>query len=131
MSGDSADLVRASIAAFNRRDVDALREMWDDDIEFDVTDVLLTGPHRGKDEVAGLLRGLWDLLEEMWMEAERIEEVSDEELVVVVHQGGRGHGSGVAVEARRGHVMRLRHGRIWRVKVYADPASALAAAGLR
>ncbi|MDQ4040282.1 MAG: nuclear transport factor 2 family protein [Actinomycetota bacterium] len=131
MPGESADVVRASIAAFNRRDLDTLLAMWDDDIEYDVTEVLLTGPHRGKDAVASLLQGLWDLLEEMWMEAERIEEVGDEELVVVVHQGGRGHGSGVEVEARRGHVMKLRRGKIWRVKVYADPAVALASAGLR
>ncbi len=77
------------------------------------------------------LGGLWDLLDEMWMEAGRIGEVDDGRVVVVVHQGGRGHGSGVEVEARRGHVMTLSEGKIWRVKVYADPAEALGAVGIR
>ncbi len=80
--------------------------------------------------MGNLLGGLWDLVDEMWMEPERIEELDDEKVVVVVHQGGRGHGSGVLVEARRCHVMTLRDGKIWRVKVYADPAETLRALGI-
>lgn len=131
MAHDNLELVRSSIAAFNRRDLDSLLSVLDDDVEYDVTEVLFTGPHRGKEDVGNLLGGLWDLLDEMWMEADRIEEVDDGRVVVVVHQGARGHGSGVEVEARRGHVMTLREGKIWRVKVYADPAEALGAVGIR
>lgn len=130
MSQENVDLVRSSVEAFNRRDLDALLEVFDDDVEYDVTEVLLTGPHRGKDEVRKLLRGLWDLIDEMWMKPERIDDLGDGRVLVIVHQGGRGHGSGIDVEARRGHLMSLRGGRIWKVKVYAEPGSALEAAGL-
>jgi ketosteroid isomerase-like protein len=130
MSQENVEIVRASLASFNRRDLDSLLALFADDVEYDVTEVLFTGPHRGKDEVRKLLRGLWELLEGMWMEAERIEDIGDGRVVVVVHQGGRGHASGIEVEARRGHVMTLRRGKIWRLKVYANPEKALEAAGL-
>lgn len=124
------NLVLSSIEAFNRRDLDSLLDLLHGEVEYDVTEVLFTGPHRGKDSVAEVLRGLWDLLDEMWMKAEHIEEVDAETVVVVVHQGARGHGSGVEVEARRGHVFTIKDGKIWRLKVYADPASALASVGV-
>lgn len=111
MAQENLELVRSSIAAFNRRDLEFVLSVLHDEVEYDVTEVLFTGPHRGKEDVGNLLGGLWDLLDEMWMEAERIEELDDGRVAVVVHQGGRGHGSGVQVEARRCHVMTLRGGK--------------------
>jgi ketosteroid isomerase-like protein len=52
-------------------------------------------------------------------------------VVVVVHEHGRGKGSGIPVERQHFQLWTFRRGRIVRWEAFADKAQALEAAGLR
>jgi uncharacterized protein len=63
-------------------------------------------------------------------EPERFFDVDDERVLVFVRVTAEGQGSGVPVEVRNAHEFTIRDGMIVRLKVYADRAAALEAAGL-
>ena len=64
------------------------------------------------------------------LEPERFFDVDDERVLVFVHVSAEGEGSGAHVEMRDAHELTIRDGLVVRVKVYADRADALEAAGL-
>ncbi len=132
MGRRNADVVRALIAAYNRRDIDAVVALFDPAVEisFDGLPELPQGAllrgHAGVRELIALMLAPWDELRT------EIDELIDpgEAIVTIVRNVGRGKGSGVALEHQRGSVYDLRDGRIARARLYMDPDQARAAAGL-
>jgi ketosteroid isomerase-like protein len=62
--------------------------------------------------------------------SERIFDVDDERVLVLVHSRAEGEGSGAAVEGRTATEFTIRDGAIVRIKLYKDRTEALKAAGL-
>jgi ketosteroid isomerase-like protein len=63
-------------------------------------------------------------------EAESFRAVGADRVLAFVRLRGRGTGSGVEVEGRLAHLIRIRGGRVVRTEVYTDRDEALQAAGL-
>jgi ketosteroid isomerase-like protein len=133
MSQANVEVVRAAIEAFNRHEFGALEEFCDEDFEFvsvftavDANDATYRGAKAWTDYAAAM--------DEMWtdwhVEEIRIFDAGDDRLVCLVRLVGTARLSGVPVDRPVGLTYRLRNGKLWRVRSYADPTEALEAAGL-
>ena len=133
MSAEDAncDVIRAYFDAANRRDFDAVMDMYADDVVMVIPDDwLIGGTFEGKDTV-GRWFGDWyrtfdggpqfDVL--------RIEGVGDA-VVLSAHSRSRGGMSGVELEASYHYVFRMRDGMIAHIRFYENWAQALEAAGV-
>jgi uncharacterized protein len=133
MSQENVELVREGYAAFFRGDVNAVLAGGRLDPEIEV---------RAAEEFPGEVtyHGYAGFRTYMgrWMESWEQYKVTPEEFidagdrVVVVYRAvGRGHDSGVEVEMLRAHVWTIRDEKAVRWEIFAHPAEALEAAGLR
>ena len=133
MSQANVELVRRAIQAFNREDLRELAELSDEDLEFvsvltavDAGGATFWGPDTWGSYFAHV-RETWD----EWHVAElRVLDAGDDALAAVFHIVGRGKHSGVPVDHAIGLTYRIRHGKLWRMRSYLDPADALEAVGL-
>jgi ketosteroid isomerase-like protein len=123
------EVVKKAIAAFNRRDTDAMIALGPtDDFEYDWTRSI--APNRGS--YRGI-EGMREFVEDQWTAFEEIRIEPDEYLVrgrhvvvpATVHGRGRG---GVAVRARSAQVFSFEDGRLARITLYQEREEALAAA---
>jgi ketosteroid isomerase-like protein len=128
--GENADRVRRAYEAFNRRDVDALLDLVDDDIEFvSVLAAVEGASYRGREGIRRYVDDLRDAWADYRWLVERVVEVDEHTVVGVVTFKGRGRGSGMEMENRLATVFRLRGGLGWRIEAYTDVEEAFAAAG--
>ena len=127
MSHENVEIVRRSISAYNRRDLDALRGMNDPDVQMDwsASRGLEAGVHQGVEEVMRFHGDFFETFERVDLEAERFIESGD---VVVVpntaHIQGR---DGIETIARSTLVFEVRGGLIVRVSLYQETHEALEA----
>ena len=113
-----------------RGDGETALSAYSPDSEWDDTRFRPEGKvHRGRDEIAEVVRiwvGTWT---DYSIEVERVIDAGDR--VVVIHEErGTGKRSGLKMATRVGAVITVRGGQITRTVVYSDPAEALEAAGL-
>jgi ketosteroid isomerase-like protein len=87
-------------------------------------------PFRGHDGIRRYFETVLGTLEEWRVELHRVTEVPDGRLAVTMTMHVRGRASGVALSQPVGHVWELQDGKLWRCTPFADPADALAEAGL-
>jgi ketosteroid isomerase-like protein len=134
MSDENVELVRTLYGAVQEGGWDAVianRELIASNVELDFSDIYPDAP---------IIRGFEQALR--WGEsgpwgrsarvkAERILDVDDERVLVLVRVTAKGQESGVQVEMRDAHELTIRDGLVVRLKVYADRAQALQAAGLQ
>ena len=123
--------LRAGYEAFNRRDLEALMELLDPDVEWvqDQSVAPDADVYRGKEDTARFFETILRDFEHLEFEPEEIIDAGDRVVVVSVARG-RGKASGAEVEARFTHVWTLRDGKAVRAVFYADHEKALADAGL-
>jgi ketosteroid isomerase-like protein len=128
MSQENVEAFKRAIEAYNRRDVEALLDELDNEIEWrPVLPVVLGGDetvYRGHDGVRQLLRDLDEVLAERQLDFSEIRDVGDH----VVATGSlriRGKSSGALSESPFGCVAELRNGRAIRIQTYLDPSEAL------
>lgn len=128
MSQENVEAFKRAIEAYNRRDVEALVDELDTEIEWrPVLPVVLGGDetvYRGHDGVRQLLRDLDEVLAERRLDFSEIRDVGDH----VVATGSlriRGKSSGALSESPFGCVAELRNGRAIRIQTYLDPSEAL------
>jgi ketosteroid isomerase-like protein len=128
MSQENVEAFKRAIEAYNRRDVEALLDELDNEIEWrPVLPVVLGGDetvYRGHDGVRQLLRDLDEVLAERQLDFSEIRDVGDH----VVATGSlriRGKSSGALSESPFGCVAELRNGRAVRIQTYLDPSEAL------
>ena len=125
-------VVRGAHDAFNRGDVDAFMEIWDEDCEYrtasaqDLADDYVFCGRNG-------IRSRWQGMLDTWNEIETdIHEVrvAGDRAYVSLTLLGRGRASGVPIEAPFFQVATVRDGRIVACRDYADAGRALEAAGI-
>jgi ketosteroid isomerase-like protein len=128
--GPNLEVVERMFAAFAERDLEALVELMDPDLEFlPVTANLTTGgvPYRGRD---GMERYFEDV-ERVWPELRLFpEEYRPGEGSVLVLGRVVARGGGMILDRPTGWVAQLRDGRICRLRVYGSHEEAIRAAGL-
>jgi ketosteroid isomerase-like protein len=131
MSEQNVEIVQLAFEAIRRRDIEALLELYDADIEFlPLTGTLVeSGGYAGHAGVRDYLDEVAHVWEEMRPYAHTTQPVGDH----VVVTGGcvvRGIGSGVESDDRMAWVITLRDGKIIRHHGYRTAEEALKAVGL-
>src|SRR3954447_19315206 len=130
MSQENVEIVRRSLDAYSRRDLDPLRTLNHPELELDwsVSRGSLAGVYRGFDEALRFYTEYYETFESTVIEPDRFVDTGD--LVVVpnvVHQRGR---NGIEVSARSTVVFAVHNGLITRIRLYQDEDEALKAVGL-
>ncbi len=116
--------------AWNRRDPDGVVDCFDPECEVVFPlEVPEPGPFNGRDELRSWVEGFQAAWESYVAEMVEIVEVGDR-VVAVLHQRGRGLGSGLEVDEHDGHLFDFRAGRIIRWENFNAPADAFEAAGV-
>ena len=126
MSQENVEIVRRSLEAYQRGDLDAALADAHPQIDWNPFE---EAQMRGVDAVRAYLtrwEGEWEELETT---PEEFIEGGDH-VVAVVHFRGRGRGSGIDVEARSYSVYTLRNGKTVRMEEFIERHEALEAAGL-
>ena len=126
MARSNVEIVRYSLEAFGRGDVDDALTMAHPDIVSRRLDPDLA-QYRGHDGLLKLVADWTEGFTDWTFEAEEFTELGDH-VVVRIHQSGRGAGSGVPVEGHNWMVYRVAGGKITSLAIYTDPESAFAAA---
>lgn len=131
MSPSNVELARRGVEALLAGDWETTAELIDPGIEWEETPGL--GPdasvYRGLEEVRSAV-GSWT---EKW--TDYVFEVRDyldagDQVVVLVHERGRGRSTGASVEREFGQVLTFRAGKIIRNRLYGSWAEAREAGGL-
>jgi ketosteroid isomerase-like protein len=139
MSQANVDLARTGIAAINETFKSGDMGPWTRHVEaaFDPEVVLemgsgafTEGEWRGHPGLVQYLASAMDVLEDMWIRADDVVDVSDELLVVLVTFGGHARHTGLKVENSLTHVFRMRAGTVMRWQVFEGRKPALEAIGL-
>jgi ketosteroid isomerase-like protein len=129
VSEENLDLARRAFVAFTERDLDALLEIMDPDVEFlPVTANITTGgqPYRG---YAGMARYFEDVAR-VWTKVRvHPDELRDMGDTVVALGRIHARGGGMIIDRPTGWVFRIRDGRIAWGRVYASHQEAVEAAG--
>ena len=134
MSQGNVEIVRRALDAFSRRDLRTLEdELCEDDFEF-VSFFTAVDAEEATYRGAGAWRDYAAVMDEMWA-AWQLEDIAlfdagEHDVACRMRLVGEGKLSGVPVDRPVGLTYRLRHGKLWRVRSYADPAEALEAVGL-
>ena len=130
MSQENVEIARRGYEAFARRDLDAVFELFDPEIEaHDPPEMPDAAIHRGHDAVRRDWEQTYELFEDFTIE---VEETLDGggDVVVFLRYRGRGSESGAEVEAFMAHVWTVRNGKAICLRQFLDRAQALEAAGL-
>ena len=130
MSQAIVQIAKQVIDAFNRRDVDAIFECVNPDLEWLPAMPFGGGPLRGREGIESYVREVSDSWDEYRVVAEDFHVLDDERVLVLSRIEGRGAGSGGLVDAAMGQIFDFRDGKISRVRTYLDHGEALRAAGL-
>ena len=126
MTGGPSEIVRAVIAAYNERDMDAMLARFDANVVWHTTPGFLwPGPYRGRDAVRGLFERWWQGWDTGYADADELVEANGEVMVSAdVH--GRSAGDGLDVHVRLNWVFHVSDGLIDLVRSYDSPAEARA-----
>lgn len=130
MSEENVEIVRAFIAAYNRRDFEAAVEAFDPEIEWVLPERQSSDSCRGPNEVKRFWEGLDNTFEELRLDPQEYLDAGDR-VATRLRYYGRGKGSGLKIEAELYHqVATFRAGRMVRIEYFAKWSEALEAAGL-
>ncbi len=124
------ELCRRAFAAFAARDVEAILEVMDEEVEFlPVTANLTTGgiPYRGHEGMARYFEDVGRVWDELRVYPNDFRDMGE---TVVALGRIHGRGGGMIIDRPTGWVWRLRAGKIVFGRVYANQEEALRAAGL-
>jgi ketosteroid isomerase-like protein len=130
MSQENVDVVRQSLDAYGRRDIEALRALNHPDLELDwsASKGMLAGVYRGFDDALRFYTEYYEAFEETVIESERFIDAGESVVVPnVARQRGR---DGIEVSARSTLVFTVRNRKIIRLCLYQETEEALKAVGL-
>ncbi len=132
MSQENVDAFLRGVEAGNRRDVEALLDELDPEVEWHAALAMLGGDavYRGHDGVRAFLSDFQEAFAENHMEFDEIRDLGDR-VVAIGRFRNRGRASGAEVESPFGYVVEFRNGKVIMVRTYLDTKKALEAAGLR
>ena len=130
MSQENVETYKRAVEATNRRDLDALVEELDPQVEWHSALVGLgTAVYRGTEEVRELFRDADESLEGMVFEVSEVRDLSDR-VLALGRLRARGHESGVETNVSFNQVVDFRNGKVSRLRSFLDREDALEAAGL-
>jgi ketosteroid isomerase-like protein len=134
MSQENVEMVKRGLDAYNRRDVEALVEVLDEEVVWHpALEVLLGGEatvYRGHEGIREMLRNVDETLAEIQVEFSEIRDLGDQ-IVATGRIRTRGKESGAETESALGYVADFQNGKAIRIRTYLDPQEALEVAGLR
>ena len=134
MSEENVEAFKRFADANNRRDVEALLEELDADVEWQSAVLSSLGGgatvHRGHEGVREMLRDLYEAFSEFQVEFSEIRDHGDR-VVAIGRWITRGEESGVEVTPPLASVVDFRNGKAIRVRSYLDPEDALVDAAMR
>jgi ketosteroid isomerase-like protein len=123
--------IRELYARFMSGDFDAAVELMDPDIVVTDAEELPGGrTYRGRADMAGALRELYDMFDGPTLDVQDVRVESDR-AVGLLRVHGRGKGGGVPIDADIAHVFLVREDSIVEMHVFLDHAAALAEAGFQ
>ena len=130
MSQENVEIVKQAIAAYNRRDFEAMQALNHPEMQLDwsASRGIEAGVYRGWEAVARFYRSYFDTFVEINIEPDRFIESSDS-VVVPNHAHVRGR-DGIEAVAQSALVFEIRGGRIAGLCLYQETHEALEALGL-
>ena len=133
MSQQNVEAFKRFADANNRRDVEAMLEELDADVEWQSAILGSLGGeatvHRGHDGVREVFRDLYEAFSEFQLAFSEIRDL-DDQIVAIGRWVTRGEESGVETAPPLAAVVEFRDGKAIRVRSYLDPKEALEAVGL-
>jgi ketosteroid isomerase-like protein len=131
MSEENVELVRKSIDAVNRGDLDAWMSFLSPDVVWESQTIRgVTPVFRGRAEARAWLEQFRELFEEIHLEIEQITALGDERVLSGYTEIGRGAGSGAPTEQKVWSILWVAEGLIKRRQSFPTREKALEAAGL-
>ena len=130
MSEENVEVVRRYYAAWNAGGLDAARAFWSDDFEWhDAPGMPDSGVYRGAEAAAAHFRDLNEVLGMMVVHLDRVLPAGDEVFVLLhVHlDAPRGD---LALDGPIFETVRLKDGKISRIRLFLDEHAAREAAGI-
>jgi ketosteroid isomerase-like protein len=119
MSQENVGLARRMLDAWNRRDVETLRSLSADDVEFvNSPTAVEPGTRHGRDEAAAVAEAQWETLLDARQEIDEVFDRGDE-VIVLGRLSRRMPGSETRIEDRALSSFTFRDGRATRVQVLA------------
>jgi ketosteroid isomerase-like protein len=130
MSHENVEVVRRAIAAYNRRDFEAIRALNQPDVQLDwsASRGLDARVYQGEEEVMRFFQSFLEMFEEVRIEPDRFIESRDS--VVVPNSAQLRGRDGIQTAARSTLVFEVRSGRVARICLYQETREALEAVGL-
>ena len=127
-------MVRSLVAAWNRRDLEAILELGGEEMAFvNSPTAVEPGTRRGRDEVSAAIRAQWEILADGRVEFDEFFDRGDE-VITLGHISRRMPGSEARIEDTVLSSYRFSEGKLTRVEVLgfgqAEVKKALEAAGL-
>ncbi len=125
MSAKAEELVRRAYRAFSERDLDALMEIADPQIEIHTVTGMLAGrdePYRGHQGLVEYLRDVSEMWDEIELTAAQFHMLSDSRLVVFGRVRARRELA--VIDAPNAWLWEVGEGRIRSARVFGDPQSA-------
>ncbi len=131
MSQQNVQVIERLFGAFNRRDMTAMLDVMDPDVEWVPILAVLEGrPYRGHDGFKRWVEALDPDWERFEVDYEELRDLG-ERVLVFGHWRGRGRASGVEFENQPATwLYEFKDGKIVRLQTFTDRADALAALGL-
>jgi ketosteroid isomerase-like protein len=134
MSEENVEVVKRTIEAANRRDIEGVLEEADPEVEWPHAGfhVALGGEatvYRGHDGVRKVLQDIYELFDQVEVSVSEIRDLGDR-IVVIGDLRGHGAESGADVTTPWGAVVEFQDGKAIRLDDYLSHAEALEAAGL-
>jgi ketosteroid isomerase-like protein len=131
MSQENIDAFRRAIHHLERRDVEAILEELDPEVEWHPAFSSLLGGemsvYRGHKGAREVVQQIWDVFSEAHFDVSEIRDLGDK-LLAIGTMRVRGAASGTETESPWAYVVRFEHRKAISIRVYTDPAEALEAA---
>lgn len=133
MSQENVDAFGRVLEAYNRRDLDALLELFDPSVEIQPLTLAMFGRegavYRGHEGIREFVQEVDEVMSQLRVEQLEIRDLG-ERIVANGRLHARGRASGAEVESPVGWLVEFREGRVIRMTDYPDPREALEAAGV-
>jgi ketosteroid isomerase-like protein len=132
MSKENIEIMRRAWDAWLRGDTDALFELWDTDVVWDLTHFREwpDNRHEGREDVKRFLKEWLDVWADYEVGVDARLEAPDGRVVTLAWQSGRGNRSGLQMRMEWAEIATIRNGKVTLLEQYDDRPKALEAAGL-
>jgi ketosteroid isomerase-like protein len=135
MGDGNVEAFKRGVAAYNGRDVDALLDELDPELEWHpVLPVLLGGEttvYRGHEGARDLIGDVDRAFADFQIEIDEVRDLPGDRILASGRMRARGKASGAPTESPLSYVVDFRNGKVIRVRSFLDRAEALEAAGLQ